>query len=100
MVDPRQIFAGLTGAVLLCLAGSAPRQAAAQASPTFAERVEVRVINLEAVVVDRQGRRVPGLGPSDFTLEVDGETVPVEYFSEIADGLAVPPPVDAGGESR
>ncbi len=61
---------------------------------TFADSVEVRVINLEAVVVDRRGQRITGLGPSDFSLEVDGEPVPVQFFSEIADGFAAAPTVE------
>ncbi len=76
---------------LQCVASAlAPaQQGAGSPRSTFAERVEVRVINLEAVVVDRRGRRVRGLQPRDFVLEVDGKPAPIEYFSEIADGLAV-----------
>ena len=59
---------------------------------TFAERIEVRVVNLEAVVVDRDGQRVRGLGPGDFRLRVDGRDVPIEYFSEVVEGRAVEAP--------
>ena len=88
-------------AAIAALPGGAPAEPAAPQSPsaarrTFAERVEVRVINLEAVVVDRQGNRVAGLGPGDFALEVDGRSVPIEYFSELVDGLAAEP--QAGAE--
>ena len=58
-------------------------------SRTFSERVEVRVVNLEAVVVDKDGKRVSGLGAGDFRLRVDGREVPIDYFSEIAEGRAV-----------
>ena len=93
----------LLAGVISALPVWVPGDAAAQRAPdpprsTFAERVEVRVINLEAVVVDRAGRRVRGLGPADFSLEVDGKAVPIEYFSEIADGLAVAPADGPGGE--
>ena len=44
------------------------------------------MIDLEAVVTDRDGQRVSGLEPKDFRLLVDGEEVPIEYFGEIRDG--------------
>ena len=56
---------------------------------TFADRIEVRVVNLEAVVVDKNGDRVSGLRPEDFVLEVDGRQMPIGYFSEVDDGIAV-----------
>jgi len=67
----------------------APR-VSAQSSPSaaFGEQVDVRVINLEAVVTDPSGAFVPGLTRADFRLLVDGREVPVEYFSEIRDQVA------------
>ena len=55
----------------------------------FGEEIEVRVVNLEVVVTDRQGIRVPGLTQDDFYLEVDGKKLPIDFFSEIADGRRV-----------
>ena len=52
--------------------------------------VDVRVVNVEIVVTDRRGRRVEGLKPGDFRLEVDGQPVPVEYFTEVREGKAAP----------
>ncbi len=81
----------------LILLVSAPAPAAAQA-PTppppepegsFGELIEVRVVNVEVVVTDRDGNRVSGLSAADFELEVDGQAVPIEYFSEILGGQAV-----------
>ena len=54
--------------------------------PLFGESIDVRVVNVEAVVTDRDGNRVTGLKPGDFRLRVDGKEVPVEYFSEVHDG--------------
>lgn len=72
--------------------GSAqPRPAPSQ---TFTEVVEVRVVNLEVVVTDRQGNRVTGLGLDDFELLIDGEPVSIDYFTEVRDGL-----VRGGGPS-
>jgi VWFA-related protein len=55
----------------------------------FTESVEVRVVNVEVVVTDREGNRIPGLRPSDFELVVDGEVVGIDYFTEVAGGRAV-----------
>ena len=65
--------------------------AAGQETPApdlFSETIDVRVVNVEAVVTDREGNRIRGLPASDFELWVDGWRVPIEYFSEIDDGVA------------
>ncbi|MEP7009898.1 MAG: VWA domain-containing protein [Acidobacteriota bacterium] len=55
------------------------------------EEVEVRVVNVEAVITDAAGKRVRNLGRGDFELIVDGKKVGVDYFSEIAEGAEVKP---------
>ena len=65
--------------------------AAGQDSPLpdlFSDVIDVRVVNIEVVVTDRKGNRVRGLQASDFELRVDGEPVPLDYFTEIDDGRA------------
>jgi VWFA-related protein len=69
----------------------APAVSRAQ-DPSFGESIDVRVVNLEAVVTDRDGHRVTGLKPSDFRLRVDGKEVPIEYFSEVEEGKALASP--------
>jgi VWFA-related protein len=59
------------------------------AAQVYTERIEVRILNLEAVVTDRDGERVPELQPEDFRLLVDGEEVPIEFFSEVRDGTII-----------
>lgn len=54
----------------------------------FGEQIDVRVVNVEAVVTDRQGHRVDDLKPDDFRLKVDGKEVPVSFFSEVREGKA------------
>jgi VWFA-related protein len=54
----------------------------------FGESIDVRVVNVEAVVTDRRGNRVHGLGPGDLRLLVDGEAVPIEFFTEVRTGVA------------
>jgi VWFA-related protein len=51
--------------------------------------VEVRVINLEVVVTDKQGLPVTGLSPADFVLKVDGKPTPLGYFTEVRGGDAI-----------
>lgn len=52
----------------------------------LSETIDVRVVNVEAVVTDRDGVPVRGLEAGDFRLLVDGEQVPIDYFSEIRGG--------------
>jgi len=61
-------------------------------TPSFGERVDVRVVNVEVVVTDRHGLRVGGLSPADFHLKVDGRPVAIDYFTEVRGGDAVAPP--------
>ncbi|MFL6194538.1 MAG: VWA domain-containing protein [Thermoanaerobaculia bacterium] len=77
---------------LLLIAGTAGRAQNAPEPSVFGESVDVRVVNVEVVVTDSDGKRVPGLKPDDFRLRVDGKDVPVEYFSEIQDGRSVAAP--------
>ncbi len=77
--------------VLSSLSGSTlPAQPTGDAAGLFSDVVDVRVVNLEVVVTDSGGRRVHGLEPQDFVLQVDRGPTPIEYFTEIRDGTAVP----------
>lgn len=60
----------------------------------FAERVEVRVVNVEVVALDKQGNRVPDLTADDFILRVDGREVPIQFFSRISEGRLLESRVD------
>ena len=85
----------VVGAALVTLvAALSPAPAAAQNASTgvFGEALDVRVVNVEVVVTDKKGTRVDGLRPEDFTLEVDGQVVPIDYFAEVVGGRV--------GESR
>jgi VWFA-related protein len=55
----------------------------------FGEQIDVRVVNVEVVVTDKQGNRVAGFTPEDFRLKVDGKVVPIEYFNEVRGGSAI-----------
>src|SRR6476469_2570479 len=78
-------------AMSLCLSLALRAQEAPRApqEPVFGETIDVRVVNVEAVVTNHAGKRVQGLKVGDFRLLVDGKEVPVEYFAEVAEGGAV-----------
>jgi VWFA-related protein len=86
-------FANSLAALILFAAANAvwSQEAPGGALPgVFSEILDVRVVNLEVVVTDKDGVPVRGLGPDAFKLEIDGEEVAVEYFSEIRSGVAAP----------
>jgi VWFA-related protein len=78
-----------------------PGLARAQQDPpsVFGEEIDVRVVNVEVVVTDGKGNRVPDLKAGDFRLKVDGKPVPVEYFTEVREGQAVAAPAPAAPEA-
>ena len=77
--------AALLGTLLLPAAATAQQQ---DERAVFSEVIDVRVVNAEVVVTDRDGNRVHGLTAADFELLVDGEPMPISYFTEIAEGFA------------
>jgi len=72
-------------------------QTADETPEAYTESIDVRVVNVEAVVTDRQGHRVGALSPKDFRLLVDGKEVPIDYFTEIVDGATASAPNGPGG---
>lgn len=81
---PRRILFAL--GVLVAVVGSPAvadeEVAALDAAPQglFSEYLSVRVLDVDVVVTDSQGRPVSGLGRDQFTLKVDGKPVPITYF--------------------
>jgi VWFA-related protein len=57
-----------------------------QPPPAFTEQVEVRVMDLDVVVTDRDGKTVPDLKREDFTLRIGGQAVPIDYFARVDAG--------------
>lgn len=90
----RSAFLALLAGIALALPGLAQ----SETPGVFSEIIDVRVVNVEVVVVDKQGNRVPGLKPEDFRLRVDGAEVPIEYFTEVFGGQAVLP--EAGSAAQ
>lgn len=92
---PRALF---SLAAALCAASALTLSARAQEAPAFGEEIDVRVVNIEVVVTDRDGNRVQDLKPADFLLRVDGKEVPIGYFSEVRDGRSVAAPAQPEAE--
>ncbi len=66
-----------------------PSRPADEPRGSFGDAIEVRLIDVEVVVTDREGQRVPGLTREDFTLHVGGQEVPITFFDEVRDGSYV-----------
>ena len=106
----RTCATALLSSLLVCLCASGPAWAQAQSSSQspsqtsfFSDSVDVRVVNLEAVVTQKRGpergEHVEGLRAEDFVLEVDGREVPIEYFTEVRGGLALDSSAAGSGSS-
>lgn len=105
LFSPLALFAVVAPLALVGLVAAAPAGAQQAAdvgggdSPVFGESIDVRVVNVEVVATDRDGNRVSGLQPHDFRLVVDGEEVPIDYFTEVRGGEAILPSAGAGAGS-
>ncbi len=86
-----------TAVALLLAAATVFAQQPAQL-PTFSESVEVRVLNLDVDDTDAAGNPVTDLRKDDFTVQIGGKPVPIDYFALINEGtfhapdLATAPP--------
>jgi len=75
---------------LLLLSLALPAYAAPQtpAVPHAGESVEVSIVNVDAVVVDKQGHRVQGLRREDFEIFENGARQPITNFAEYSSAPA------------
>ena len=83
--DALRILAGLAFAALL-----EPTTIRAQQPSTFQETLDVDLINLDVVVVDKSGNLVTDLGPDDFQVTDDGKKVKIDYFARLGGAGAAP----------
>jgi VWFA-related protein len=68
-------------------AGAAPKEKPQEAPfPPVAESVEVSVTNVDVVVTDSKGNRVPGLTAADFEIRQDGVLQPITNFYAVTGG--------------
>src|SRR5262245_53998853 len=63
-----------------------PAESSVDVPGVFSEIIDVRVVNIEVVVADAEGKRVSGLGRGDFRVRVDGVERPIDFWSEVRDG--------------
>ncbi len=74
--------------VIAALIAGPPSLVAQAPPPGFVATVEVRVVDVEVMVTDSSGNRIPDLGPADFALYEDGRLMKVSNFYRIVDGNA------------
>ena len=70
--------------LLVCALLLTGRSAAAQQAPppeeSFADEIEVSLVNLEVVVTDKKGKPLAGLAREDFEVYEDGKLVELTNF--------------------
>jgi len=84
----------------LALALSTPLLAQQPAAPVdkgLQEKVQVTVIQVEALVMDKDGKTVPGLTKDDFTMKIGDHEVPVSAVDVICPVGAMADPVPIKG---
>ncbi len=95
----RRLVSSARAIVLMALAGLGPAvsaQAPSSEPGIFTEVLDVRVVNIEVVVTDKKGVRVHDLAPEDFAITIDGQDVPVEFFTEVLGGRSIAPGASSG----
>jgi VWFA-related protein len=60
----------------------------------FLDSIEVRLINIDVVVTDKDRRFVPGLRVDDFQLFADGKPVPITHFAAYLAGAPPAAPAE------
>ena len=76
------------GVLFLLLPVASAAHARQEPAPdTFAETIDVRVVNVDVWVSDRDGNPVTGLTADDFEVREDGRPVELSNFYEFTDGL-------------
>ncbi|MBI2214101.1 MAG: VWA domain-containing protein [Acidobacteria bacterium] len=66
------------------------------AAPLFVESVEVRVVNVDAVVTDKAGNHAPGLNKEDFEIREGGQPREITNFIEVSSAAGTLAPRDSG----
>ncbi len=79
--------ATLTVLFLLFLVNGAVQAQQEPAPETFGETIDVRVVNVDVWVTDRDGNPVTGLVADDFEVRENGRPVELSNFFEFTDGL-------------
>jgi len=72
------------------LASSGIRPLGAQEPPAPTIRVTTRMVLIDVVVTDKQGKPIPGLRAEDFTLEEKGKAQKIASFTVASEPAAAP----------
>src|SRR5262249_28068874 len=59
-------------------------------------RVNTRLVLIDVIVTDKQGKPVPGLRADDFIVQEKGKNQKITFFSPPAEGKFAPPPSITG----
>ena len=81
----RRVAVSLLGGLLLCVS-----VLSGQSVDTQVVRVTTRLVQVNVIVHDRQGRPVIGLTKDDFTILDNGKLQPVRFFSMEANKVEAP----------
>jgi VWFA-related protein len=73
---------------------AAPSSQGEVPAPTI--RVSTHLVLVDAVVTDKQGKPIPGLGPDDFEVEENGKRQKISTFVTPGEGLAAAQPLPPG----
>lgn len=82
--------------VIELVAASAFAQLESPVAPQYSEEIEVRVIDVDVIVTDREGHPLTNLTRQDFELYEDGKRVDIAYFSRIVGRRVADMPPTAG----
>ena len=69
-------------------------------APQYGEEIEVRVIDIDVVVTDKQGNPITNLTRENFELYEDGKRVEIPYFTRIVEGRIADVPAAAPDPSQ
>ncbi|MBI2214102.1 MAG: VWA domain-containing protein [Acidobacteria bacterium] len=69
------------------------------AAPLLVESVEVRVVNVDAVVTDKAGKHAPGLNKEDFEVREGGHPREITHFIEISSAAGTLAPRDSAPDA-
>ncbi|MBI2214103.1 MAG: VWA domain-containing protein [Acidobacteria bacterium] len=69
------------------------------APPILVESVEVRVVNIDAVVTDKSGNHAPGLEQEDFEVREGGQPREITNFLEVSSAAGTLAPRDSSAAS-
>jgi len=78
------------------LVSSGIRPLGAQEPPAPTIRVTTRMVLIDIVVTDKQGRPIPGLRAEDFTLEEKGKAQKIASFTVASEPTAAPEALPPG----